>query len=360
MAAEPVQRRIQFVFDQYQVFPNDNLTLCYFGMANEVYIVPTEKGRYVLKKCFKSNTKALISNEVALIEQLNSYGCKTPEIVPDKEGNAYVDFDGEIYLLTKYCQDMTYNWSSEIPDKAHCETIRAMAHFHCATDTFVPPFSDTRTTFLGLAGHSEKLAELRHHDSDTERGSFQQMSLFLPQLESQLNRLKAEVTQADLSQAKQCFIHGDLHCYNLFFDQDGRYTHVIDFDFSRLDYRLADIFWTSRIIAFKLLRRRYSREQLEAWDHVLPEPQMLEILTHVWQMIIDQYRQVAALDDRELALVPLFAHAVPLYICHFFEYSNSEQECIEHLKWFEWELSQVERSARLNRLAIEKVLKDVA
>ncbi|MDN3685266.1 hypothetical protein QW180_23510 [Vibrio sinaloensis] len=84
-----------------------------------------------------------------MIEQLNSYGCKTPEIVPDKEGNAYVDFDGEIYLLTKYCQDMTYNWSSEIPDKAHCETIRAMAHFSlCDRQLCSAFFSDTRTTFF--------------------------------------------------------------------------------------------------------------------------------------------------------------------------------------------------------------------
>lgn len=360
MAAEPVQRRIQFVFDQYQIFPNDNLTLCYFGMANEVYIVPTDQGRYVLKKCFKSNTKGLISNEVALIEQLNRYGCKTPKIVPDKAGNPYVDFDGEIYLLTEYCQDSTYNWSSEIPDKAHCETIRAMANFHCATDDFVPPFANARTTFLGLSAHCAKLAEIGAYTDEPERDSCQQMVTFLPKLEAQLERLRTEMAQADLRHAKQCFIHGDLHCYNLFFDEQGRYTHVIDFDFSRLDYRLADIFWTSRIITFKLLRRQYSQAQLEEWDYVLPEPQMLDILTHVWQMIIEQYRQVDSLDDRELALVPLFVHAVPLYISHFFEYINSEHECLDHLKWFEWELSQVERNVRLNMLAIERVLQDVA
>ncbi|KLN63866.1 MULTISPECIES: phosphotransferase enzyme family protein [Vibrio] len=359
MAAEPVQRRIQFVFDQYQIFPNDNLTLCYFGMANEVYIVPTEHGRYVLKKCFKSNTKELISNEVALIEQLNSNGCSTPEIVPDKEGNLYVDFDGEIYVMTKYCSDMTYNWSSEIPDKAHQETIRAMANFHHATEQFTPPYPNSRTTFLGMATHRDKLAQIEACVVEG-RESFKQMSEYLPKLKSLLNQLESEINQSELDKAKQCFIHGDLHCYNLFYDQDGGYTKLIDFDFSRLDYRLADIFWTSRILGFKLVRRHYSIEQLEAWDHVIPEDLLLNLLVQVWQIIIRQYRQVSSLNDSELALVPLFAQAVPLYIFHFFDFTNSEQECLEHVKWFEWELSQVERNVRLNMLAIEKVLSDVA
>jgi len=359
MAAEPVQRRIQFVFDQYQIFPNDNLTLCYFGMANEVYIVPTKHGRFVLKKCFKSNTKELISNEVALIEQLNTHGCSTPEIVPDKDGNLYVDFDGEIYVMTKFCSDIAFNWSSDIPDKAHRETIRAMADFHRATEHFSPPFPNSRITFLDIAAHQKKLIQIKQSPIE-ERESFKQMDLYLPKLQSLLDGLATRLVETDLNGAKQCFIHGDLHCYNLFYDQEGGYTKLIDFDFSRLDYRLADIFWTSRILGFKLVRRHYSLEQLEAWDHVVPDDLLLELLVQVWQLIIDQYRQVSELGDKELALVPLFAQAVPLYIFHFFEYGNSEQECIEHLKWFEWELSQVERNIRLNMLAIEKVLSDVA
>ena len=89
MAAEPVQRRLQFVLDAYQKYPNDNVTLCYFGMANEVFIVPTKEGEFVLKNCFKSNTHELVSNEVALINHLNQYGCPTPAIVAEKNGSPF-------------------------------------------------------------------------------------------------------------------------------------------------------------------------------------------------------------------------------------------------------------------------------
>lgn len=361
MAAEPVQRRLQFVLDEYQIYPNDNVTLCYFGMANEVFIVPTKDGKYVLKNCFKSNTIELISNEIALIEHLNQHGCPTPKIVPTKAGKPFLDFDGEIYLMTEYCPDQTYNWSSDIPLKAHRETVHAQADFHNATQNFVEPNPGLRGEFLAMGESREWLNEIDAQLAEIEatRKSVGQMAELVPRLTALVDRLESEMSQLDLTPLVKCYIHGDLHCFNLFYDQENNYSSVIDFDFSRYDHRLMDIYWSSRILYFREMRKRFTIEELKSDHFEPPEAVVEDILYGNWKMIIEEYRRHAELPAQELALIHLFVKAVPLYIMKYFNFTNSEAECLEHIDWFEWELSQIDVASERLQAVIERVLHEL-
>ncbi|WP_064608463.1 phosphotransferase enzyme family protein [Photobacterium sp. J15] len=361
MSAEPVQRRLQFVLDAYQKYPNDNVTLCYFGMANEVFIVPTKEGKYVLKNCFKSNTRELITNEVALIDHLNRNGCPTPAIIKDKNGNPFLEFDGQFYVMTEFIPDMTYNWSSDIPDKAHKETVRALADFHKATKNFDEPYPGLRVGFLDMQACRNWLSGLQQQIevADKSRASVAKMAELLPQYFALLNKLEDEISTLDLSVLEKCYIHGDLHCFNLFYDQEGNFTQVIDFDFSRYDYRLADIFWSSRIFFFRELKKRYSRKELDSDDFELAEDEAVEILSKIWRMVISEYRKSTSLSAQELSFVHLFVKAVPLYIVRFFELTNSEEECLEHLEWFEWELSRGDKDAQGLQSVIKRVVDEL-
>ncbi|OLQ80563.1 aminoglycoside phosphotransferase [Photobacterium proteolyticum] len=361
MAAEPVQRRLQFVLDVYEKYPNDNVTLCYFGMANEVFIVPTKDGKFVLKNCFKSNTHELVSNEVALIDHLNRNGCPTPAIVADKTGFPFVEFDGSYYVMTEYVPDMTYNWESEIPEKAYRETVHALADFHQATRSFKEPYPGLRIQFLDMVACKRWLTNLyvQIEASDKSRNSVKKMSRLLPKLIALASRLEDELATHDLSVLSKCYIHGDLHCFNLFYDQDVSYTGVIDFDFSRYDHRLADIYWTSRILFFSEMRKRYSREELNSDDFEVPQDVAEQVLFDNWRMIITEYRKIAELTAEELSYIYLFVEAVPLYIVRFFELTNSEEECLEHIEWFEWELSRLEKDRQVLQRVIKRVLNDL-
>jgi len=361
MASEPVQRRLQFVLDAYKKYPNDNVTLCYFGMANEVFIVPTKEGKYVLKNCFKSNTRELVSNEVALIEHLNQHGCPTPAIVADKTGSPFLEFDGSYYVMTEFVPDMTYNWESDIPAKAHCETVHALADFHKASRNFNEPYPGLRDQFLDMAACRSWLQDLKEQieTADKSRESVVKMARLLPKLIALACKLENEISTLDLTVLEKCYIHGDMHCFNLFYDPDGNYTGVIDFDFSRYDHRLTDIYWSSRIFFFRELRKKYSREELNSENFDVPQAIVEQILYDNWQMIVSEYRKTSGLTAEELLLIHLFVEAVPLYIVRFFKLTNSEEECLKHLDWFEWELSRLERDSQVLQVVIKRVLDEL-
>lgn len=360
MAFEPVQRRLQYVLEAYDKRPTKNVTLCYFGMANEVFIITTKDGQYVLKNCFKNNTEALIRNEVALIHHLNQHGCPTPEIIPTKEGNDYLLFDDEIYIMTEFCGDLTFNWETPIPQEAHKQSIQALAHFHTATQSFKAPNSMSRRAFLDMDNYVAWLGQLKSSLIDEQHLQCHTAMLnLIPEFEKLAKQVKLACDAEDTSVLESCYVHGDMHCFNLFYDKQHQYTKVIDFDFVRQDHRLADIHWTSRILFYRLLNESFSHEELSSDSFTLPDHKLLEMLKGVWRTVIEQYRLVSPISKQELALAHLYAQAVPIYISQFYSATNSEAECKDHVEWFEWELRESVNKLPIFQRAIKEVLDEL-
>ena len=91
----------------------------------------------------------------------------------------------------------------------------------------------------------------------------------------------------------------------------------------------------------------------------VPQDIVEQILYDNWRMIISEYRKTSELTAQELSLIHLFVKAVPLYIVRFFKLSNSEEECLGHIEWLEWELSQVEKTTLVLQATIKRVLDEL-
>ncbi len=357
MVSQPVQRRLQFVVFQYDIPPVKEVSLCFFGMANEVFVITTEQGKYVLKHCFKRNTQALVENEVALIEHLNSHQCPTPSIVPAKNGQPYIEFDGGYYVMTEFIDQRTITWNE--PDKMRFlpQTVRALASFHKAGISFDEPHRGLQLSTLDMPAYLDWLGQLEAKlKAAQSREVAQKMLKLVPKLRQCAEKLSEVMSRSDLSALKQGYVHGDMHCFNLFFDQNDQYTYMVDFDFARFEYRMADIYWTSQILFYQQLRERFTHEQLEQENWTESEEVAREIINQNWSAIIKYYRQVLAIDDAELRLVGLFVQAVPMYISRFFSLDNSDEECDGHVSWFERELSLVDSRAQLVSEQVGRIL----
>jgi len=356
MAGEPVQRRLQFVLEHYGKRPTENVILNYFGLANEVYTITTAEGKFVVKNCFKNNTKELVGNEAALICYLNEQGVPCPKLVPTKDKNTYLDYDGQFYIMSEFMEGYVPKWEEAITDDIAVETVHAMADYHRVTEYFKPPFESGRIGTLDVEDAARWVEALGTELAEDKSGreSVNQMRIIVKDLLVHAQALKIELEATDLSVLKKVFIHGDLHCFNLIFNEDkSKYNGIVDFDFIREDYRLVDFYWASRSMAWSYWFPKLFGFDPNKRDFEPTDEQFSKITTASFKFMIENYRKFHDLPDEEIRLLPLFAKALPLYIIRFFKLSNSEDECLDHADWFSWKLRNMSKSVANIEAAID-------
>jgi len=347
MAGEPVQRRLQFVLQHFDKRPTENVILNYFGLANEVYTITTAEGKFVVKNCFKNNTKELVANEAALIQALNDQGVPCPKLVPTKKGDPFLDYDGQYYLMSEFMQGYTPTWEESLTEQLASETMRAMADFHKATEQFEPPYDSGRLNALDLPGINQWLAQLKLElDADSSgRLSVQKMRILTQKLSALSESIAEELAHTDLTPLRQVYIHGDLHCFNLIFSEDKQqYKGIVDFDFIRKDYRLVDFFWASRSILWSYFFPKMLGYKPRRSDQEPTREQSTALVAETLSFMIHHYRQHHDLPDAEIKLLPLFAKALPLFTVRFFKLTNSEDECLDHAEWFSYQLENLDET----------------
>ena len=347
MAGEPVQRRLQFVLQHFDKRPTENVILNYFGLANEVYTITTADGKFVVKNCFKNNTKELVANEAALIQTLNTEGVPCPTLVPTKKGEPYLLYDGQHYIMSKFMAGYTPTWDESLTETLVSETMRAMAEFHKVTEYFQPPFDSGRMTALDLPGIKQWLADLKTElETDTSRRqSVMQMRIITDKLMALAYSLADELESIDLSVLKQVYIHGDLHCYNLIFSEDRqRYLGIVDFDFIRKDFRLVDFLWASRSILWSYFYPKVLGYKPKKSSQQPTRLQSQALMAETLEFMILAYRKHHDLPDDEIKLLPLFAKALPLFTVRFFKLTNSEDECLSHADWFGHQVAHLDET----------------
>ena len=70
------------------------------------------------------------------------------------------------------------------------------------------------------------------------------------------------------------------------------------------------------------------------------------------------YNRTYSLTKDEVALLPGMRASLALYNLRYFALKNSEEECLEHHSWFDWQLTWLERIDETYRQAVDDVLKD--
>jgi Ser/Thr protein kinase RdoA (MazF antagonist) len=214
-----------------------------------------------------------------------------------------------------------------------------MANFHNATENFEAPYESGRIDFLDTIAIRKWLDNLSV-EMKTQDGSRKSIELLKPLLKEYyqlLDELEADLARTDLSALKKLYIHGDLHCFNMIFNHEkDRYISIVDFDFIREDYRLVDLLWTSHTTKWGyLVAQKYGKNALVE-DFEPPESEMKAIEIEAIHLMVQEYRKYSELPSSELQHLPLLAKAFPFYNIRFFDFNNSEDECLQHINWFSW------------------------
>ena len=224
MAGEPVQRRLQFVLEHFGKRPIENVVLNYFSLANEVYTITTREGQFVVKNCFKNNSRELVANEAGLIQFLNDHQVPCPKLIPTLKGDLFLEYDGQFYIMNEFVEGWVPKWHDTLSEQLMHETMHAMADFHRATEHFKPPFEPNRTAALAIPDARLWLQALQPTlaQDSSPRQSVPQMLSIVDELLELADSLQARLATRDLSVLKKVFIHGDLHCFNLIFSADQK------------------------------------------------------------------------------------------------------------------------------------------
>jgi Ser/Thr protein kinase RdoA (MazF antagonist) len=359
MAGEPVQRRLQYVLEHFGKRPIENVVLNYFSLANEVYTITTREGQFVVKNCFKNNSRELVANEAGLIQFLNDHQVPCPKLIPTLKGDLFLEYDGQFYIMNEFVEGWVPKWHDTLSEQLMHETMHAMADFHRATEHFKPPFEPNRTAALAISDARLWLQALQPTlaQDSSPRQSVPQMLNIVDELLELADSLQARLATRDLSVLKKVFIHGDLHCFNLIFSADQQdYRAILDFDFIREDYRLVDFFWATRSMVWGYWFEALHGFSPRANEHRITDEQLQAATSRALAFMIDSYRTYHELPDAEIRLLPLFAEALPFYTVRFFKLSNSEEECLDHAGWFRHQLDNMAQTVRHLDVAIEQFL----
>jgi Ser/Thr protein kinase RdoA (MazF antagonist) len=363
MANEPVQRRLQFVLEHYGIRPNQNIILNYFSMANEVFTITSDTGKYVLKHCFKNNTLELVENEAALIRHLNEQGVPSPKLVSTKQGQNALHYDGDFFVMTEFMEGFIPNWEQPITLSMIQETTKALADFHGATESFKAPHADSRIGSFDIEQARQWLINLKTElalcDDATRksRKSITEIEEIIDWMLTLSEEADADLNELNLTQLKKQWIHGDMHQFNLIFSEDqSHYTGILDFDFMRHDYRLFDIYWCSRVYNYSFWFKEAYGDQIEEEDFEPPEQEMIDIMVKNLYMMLQQYHRYNPLTKEELKALPLMVKALPLWVVRFFSLNNSEEECLEHCDWYRWKRKSLPMTLKAVEAATAKFI----
>ena len=112
MTTEPVQLKLQFVLEKYGIKPRANFKFSFFSMANEVFFLTDTKGRkLVLKNCLKNRSPELLAVEVAIMDHLRANGCGAAEVVKTKDGESFVAYNGDYWMMTGFLPGHMPSWN---------------------------------------------------------------------------------------------------------------------------------------------------------------------------------------------------------------------------------------------------------
>ncbi len=215
-------------------------------------VVDTDAGPKLLKRYKPAVTAEMIEHEHEVLAHLANQGFPSPRLVATPMGATAVELAGRWYAIFDYhAGGFHYNDYLWMP-RPHRDLVelsgRSLGALHLALAGFVPRRSHPQG-FQSPAGpryrpadwYLAELDEARRRASDDSTGGADRLRAMLQEhastVEQQLIRLDAELEAAQLPRQ---VVHGDYGPYNLLL-RAGHEVIVLDFELSRLDWRVVDL-----------------------------------------------------------------------------------------------------------------------
>jgi Ser/Thr protein kinase RdoA (MazF antagonist) len=352
--------KLQFVLEKYGIRPRGNFPFSYFSMGNEVFFLRDEKKnrRLVLKNCLKNRSRDLLAVEARVIDHLRAHGCGAPEVVPALDGSPFVEYNGDFWIMYGHLKGRTPTWRTRLRTWHLRGAVTGLATYHKAISNLDPAVDTGRIRSYQhdrvLAWTEALAAELAADTSG--RTSVDKMRTLIPAYVD-LARSMADLLPAEaVARCEELMIHGDFHSFNSMY-RGFRFSACFDFDFLRRDLKLADVVWTLRFIQNRFYRKRYGEAvRKPGFEAPLDEVRQIEAQALLW--FVKVYNRTYRLTRDEVALLPGMQAALALYNLRFFSLKHSEEECLDHHGWFDWQLKKIQRTEEAYRAAVDDVLKD--
>jgi Ser/Thr protein kinase RdoA (MazF antagonist) len=222
-----------------------NLVLELYGLpsADQVHNLPggnrstsvalhTKNQYWLLKRYKASLAPSSIQHEHSVLRHLLDCGFLVPDLLTSRQETTYVEFQGSFYSLFEFVPGYCFtNYFMKPSTRLHhlAQAAHTLATLHKLTQQFTPEGYNPD----GFTSHTGT----RHRPSVPPLNQYSEVTAELRYLHQRLHKLEDELMAHDLPRT---IIHGDYGAYNLIF-QEGKLVAVVDFECSRLDWRLREV-----------------------------------------------------------------------------------------------------------------------
>jgi homoserine kinase type II len=242
------------------------------GVENSNYLIQTEDANFILTLYEKRVRRDDLPFFLTLMQHVAAAGIDVPQPLPTRDGLVLRELNGRPAALFSFLEGL---WPRRI-HPWHCQALGGtLAKLHLATQSY----TGRRANDLSVAGW-RRLAEATHERADE----------VAPGLGAEIAADLGELARDWPLDLPAGVIHADLFPDNVFF-LDERLSGLIDFYFACTDFYAYDLAIC-----------------LNAWCF---EPDRAFNVTKA-QLLIQSYRAVRPLSDKELAALPLLARGAAL------------------------------------------------
>ena len=239
------------VLERYGLEPTSAIRNLRFGRRNRNIAVTTGRGRVVVKAYRPQWTIATVRYVHSIQLRLDELGFSASRPLDTTQGQTWTTVAGDVFAVFDLIPGVNYSMNFLLRnDRLRLTTIagRTLAHLHRTLDGFEPQGEH----HLGFASpDGPRRRDLAWHEAKLRELTIRSRDLADPEavaLAERLIRRSGPVVEdihlldRDLSDAsfRRLIIHGDYGIHNLLFQRGGRATPV-DFELSRLDWRLNDL-----------------------------------------------------------------------------------------------------------------------
>lgn len=220
------------------------------GRSNN-YIIYTNSGRKILKQYIASADLDEIRQEHSILKYLEQVTFPSPRLAVTEDGSTFLERDGRYYAVFDYLEGY-FQYHNYLYLPSHAAKFieysgKALGSMHFTLKDFSPVGcnpngfrSKDGSRWRDIGWFLEKLQSCTQAEQipgfgmDSAHARFLKLSPWMIEL---LHKLDATLREED---PLRVIIHGDYGPYNLFF-KPGSPVIILDFELSRLDWRLTDL-----------------------------------------------------------------------------------------------------------------------
>jgi Ser/Thr protein kinase RdoA (MazF antagonist) len=220
--AAAVDRSVERVLAAFGLQP-DRIEAIGAGNVNDSWDVTASSMRWILRRYSTARLPAGIPFEHAMLQQLAMAGWPVPTPFAAPDGSTLVKVDGRFYALFPFLL------GSRLDDPELHGAVLGRLHEATARLRIEVKPSWPRLADYGRRPFPEALAGYAVADPDAAAAVLRHHGM-----------VGRELAACGTADAVVLPVHGDFHTGNLLF-QAGRLSAVLDFDFARIDLRVADV-----------------------------------------------------------------------------------------------------------------------